>query len=345
MEKNNLYHISRITGFSPSTVSRALSNTGYCSEKTRTIIQKAADEIGFTPSSVARTMRSRQTNRILFCIPDICNPFYFNMIQGANDVFQQYGIYLILCYTHRLLSEELKAIELLKSRFGDGMIFVSFDFNQKNISAIQHCGYPVVTTNLYEIKESQNLFDCVYVDHTHAMRIATEHLIQQGHKNIAMLIGPLSEQTGRERARGYYEAMEEAGLEIKKDYVLIGDYTKQSGETAGKQLLSSSLPVTAVVCANDLMAMGFLTACSTLGVRIPQDLALVSLDNTDYATSVLPQLTSVDMMQYAIGENAANLLLERIKKKRNYAKKIRLEPQLIIRASSVTPLPDPCLKP
>ena len=81
---------------------------------------------------------------------------------------------------HRLLSEELKAIELLKSRFGDGMIFVSFDFNQKNISAIQHCGYPVVTTNLYEIKESQNLFDCVYVDHTHAMRIATEHLIQQG---------------------------------------------------------------------------------------------------------------------------------------------------------------------
>ena len=134
-------------------------------------------------------------------------------------------------------------------------------------------------------------------------------------------------------------------MEIKKDYVLIGDYTKQSGETAGKQLLSSSLPVTAVVCANDLMAMGFLTACSTLGVRIPQDLALVSLDNTDYATSVLPQLTSVDMMQYAIGENAANLLLERIKKKRNYAKKIRLEPQLIIRASSVTPLPDPCLKP
>ena len=103
------------------------------------------------------------------------------MIQGANDVFQQYGIYLILCYTHRLLSEELKAIELTEKplrRWYDFRLFLISTRKTYPLSSI--AVIPVVTTNLYEIKESQNLFDCVYVDHTHAMRIATEHLIQQG---------------------------------------------------------------------------------------------------------------------------------------------------------------------
>ena len=335
MGKNNIYHISKITGFSPSTVSRALSGTGYCSEKTRAIIKKAADDMGFYPSTVARTMRSRRTNRILFCIPDICNPFYFDMIKGANDVFQKHGIYVMLCYTHRSLQEELNAIELLMGRFGDGMIFVSFNFNEENVSAIRRCGYPVVTTNPYESKEAPNNFDCVYVDHIRAMRLATDHLIQQGHKNIAMVVGPLTEQTGSERAQGYREAMTQAGLEVKKENIFVGDYTKASGEKASLGILDSKQRITGVVCANDLMAMGVMAACSSRGVKIPEDLALVSLDNTDYATSVHPQLTSVDMMQYAIGENAATLLLERMEEKRKYVKNIRLEPRLIVRTSSV----------
>ncbi len=263
------------------------------------------------------------------------NPFYFDMIRGANDVFDKHGVYSMLCYTKHSLEEELKFIDLLMERYGDGMILVSFNFCNKNINAIKKSGYPVVLTNLYETHKEQNAFDCVYVDHTKAMYIATEHLIQQCHRNIALIIGSLEEQTGRERAKGYFQAMEKYGIPTGPENIFIGEYTKASGYKAAQQMFSSGRHYTALVTANDLMAIGALSACAENGVTIPRDLAIVSLDNTDFATTVNPNLTSIDMMQAAIGENAAILLMERIEQGRTYSKIVRLEPRLIVRESSI----------
>lgn len=336
MGNSNIYQISKITGFSPSTVSRALSNTGYCSDKTKKIIISAAEEVGFRPSSSARTLKSSRTNRILFCIPDICNPFYFDMIKGANNVFDQHGVYSMLCYTKHNLDEELKFIDLLMEHQGDGMIFVSFNFCDKNINAIQKSGRPTVLTNLYEAQnQEQNDFDCVYVDHIKAMYIAAEHLIQQGHHNIALIIGTLTEQTGKERAAGFFSAMEKYGIQAGPENLFLGDYTRESGYRAAQKILSDNRHFTAIITANDLMVVGVVTACTERGISIPLDLAIVSLDNTDFSTAINPHITSVDMMQTAIGETAASLLLERIELERTYPKTVRLEPQLIVRDSSL----------
>ncbi len=336
MGNSSIYEISKITGFSPSTVSRALSNTGYCSEKTKKAIISAAEEIGFRPSSSARTLKSNRTNRILFCIPDICNPFYFDMIKGANNVFDQHNVNSMLCYTKHSLEEELKFIDLLMEHQGDGMIFVSFNFCDKNINAIQKSGRPTVLTNLFEAPDHQpNGFDCVYVDHTKAMYLATEHLIQQGHHNIALIIGTLTEQTGKERTAGFFSAMKKYGIDAGPENLFIGDYTKESGYLAAQSILSGDRRFTAIITANDLMVVGAVTACTEQGISIPHDLAIVSLDNTDFATAINPHITSVDMMQTAIGENAACLLMERIELERTYPKTVRLEPRLIVRDSSI----------
>lgn len=334
MGKSSIYHIAEITGFSPATVSRAISGSGYCSDKTRAIIQKAAKEIDFQPSMSARALKSRRTNRILFCIPDICNPYYFNMIRGATDVFDKYGVYLMLCYTRHNLSEELKFINLLMGQYGDGMIFVSFDFNKENIGAIKKCGCPVVLTNLYENKHAGNFFDCVYVDHTRAIYLATEHLICLGHRKIALVVGSPTEQTSRERRKGFETAMQAYNIPYHDSNVFLGDYTKASGEAAGRQLTACPDRFTGVVCANDLMALGVMSACVEQGIGIPNELSIVSLDNTDFTTAVHPQLSSVDMMQYAIGQNAATMLMERINKDRDYSKTIRLEPSLVLHQST-----------
>lgn len=335
MPNSSIYEISRITGFSPSTVSRALSNTGYCSEKTKKTIISVAQEIGFRPSASARTLKSNRTNRILFCIPDICNPFYFDMIKGANHVFDQHGVNCMLCYTKRSLEEELKFIDLLMEHQGDGIICVSFNFCDKNVNAIQKSGRPAVLTNLYEAKNQQNSFDCVYVDHTKAMFLATEHLIQQGHRDIALVIGTLTEQTGKERAAGFFSAMENHGISAGTENLFIGDYTRESGYAAAQKILSGSRRFTATITANDLMVVGVVTACTEQKISIPRDMAIVSLDNTDFSTAIHPHITSVDMMQTAIGETAASLLMERIEKERTYPKTVRLEPQLIVRDSSI----------
>ena len=339
MGNSSIYEISKITGFSPSTVSRALSHTGYCSEKAKKIIISTAEEIGFRPSSSARTLKSNRTNRILFCIPDICNPFYFDMIRGANNVFDQHGVYSMLCYTKHSLKEELKFVDLLMEHQGDGMIFVSFNFCDENIRAIQKSGRPTVLTNLYETpNQQQNGFDCVYVDHTKAMYIAAEHLIQQGHRDIALIIGSLEEQTGKERAAGFFSAMEKYGIPAGPGNLFLGDYTKESGCQAAQKVLAGERRFTAIITANDLMMVGAVGACTEKGVSIPQDLSVVSLDNTDFATAIYPRITSVDMMQTAIGETAASLLMERIELGREYPKIVRLEPQLIVRDSSTRPI-------
>lgn len=336
MGNSNIYEISKITGFSPSTVSRALSNKGYCSEKAKKTIISAAEEIGFRPSSSARTLKSNRTNRILFCIPDICNPFYFDMIKGANYIFDRHGVVSMLCYTKHSLEEELKFIDLLMEHQGDGMIFVSFNFCEKNINAIRKSGRPSVLTNLYEAPDHQpNSFDCVYVDHTKAMYLAAEHLIHQGHRDIALVIGDPAEQTGKERTAGFFSAMKVHGIHAGPENLFIGDYTKESGYHAAQRVLSGGRHFTAIITANDLMMVGFVTACAERNVAIPHDLALVSLDNTDFATAMNPHITSVDMMQTAIGENAATLLMERIESERTYPKTVRLEPQLIVRDSSI----------
>lgn len=329
-----IYEIAEKTGFSPSTVSRALSNSGYCSPKTKAIVLEAAHQLNYIPSSAGRALKSKQTKRILFCIPDILNPFYFEMIRGTTDVLDKHGYYSMLCYTKHKLKEELKFLRLLAEQYGDGMIMVSFNFNEKNMEAIRNSPFPIVTTNPYQDSTADENYDTVYVDHTQAMYLATEHLVSLGHREIALIIGDLNEQTSRERADGYRACMDAYQLPYDDSNFFIGDYTKESGERAAKQLLKSEKQYTAIVTANDLMAMGLMIHFAKVKIRVPDDYSLISLDNTDYAQTLHPALTSVDMKQYAIGSQAAEFLMERFRGERTERKVEKITPELIIRDST-----------
>lgn len=329
-----IYEIAEKTGFSPSTVSRALGDTGYCSPKTRAIVRQAAEELNYIPSAAGRALKSKMSKRILFCIPDIMNPFYFEMIRGTTDTLDKYGYYTMLCYTRHNLKEELKFLQLLAEQYGDGMIMVSFNFNEKNMAAIRKSPYPIVTTNPYHKSQADDRHDTVYVDHIKAMYIATEHLITLGHKRIAVIIGDLSEQTSRERAGGFRQCMTDYGLSYTDNDFYLGDYTKNSGEIAASRMLATDQRYTAIVAANDLMAMGVLTCFANRGIRVPEDYSIISLDNTDYARTVNPPLSSVDMKQYDIGSHAAELLMERIQEKRSHRVVEVISPELIVREST-----------
>lgn len=332
---SSIYQIAEIAGVSPSTVARALSGKGYCSEKTKKKILEIADELNYTPDHTARMLKKGRTEKILFCIPDIYNPFYFGMIKGANEIFEQYGYFTVLCYTKHKVEEELRMIQSLREKYGDGMIFVSFNFTKENIDAVNKCGMPVVLTNKYESPDGNDKFDYVYVDTYIGIKMATQHLVEQGHKRIAYIGGSRVEQTGLERFQGYRDTLKAADLKVEEDLIFDSDYTREGGYACGKKILSLKERPTAVVASNDLMAIGFMDACDAQNVQIPEDIAIVGMDNTDLATCIKPRLTSILMRQEEIGRNAAKLLMERIKEKRDYRKTIRLEPELIIRDSSL----------
>ncbi|HBG75904.1 MAG TPA: LacI family transcriptional regulator [Clostridiales bacterium] len=311
-----------------------LNNKGYCSPKSREIVLKAAKDLHYTPTHAARSLKSKKTNKVLMCVPDICNPFYFKMIKGVNDILEEHDYFMLLCYTRHSTRQELKLIQVLNERYGDGMILISFDFNEKIISSVRDCPLPIVLTNKYDNEKMLDNFDYVYVDDRKGMYLATAHLIDQGHKDIALISGSRSEQVGRERTDGYSCALRDTGIPVDESYMVESDYTREGGYNSMKKLLSRKKRMSAVVCSNDLAAIGCMEACYESHVNIPDDIAIVSMDNTDYCTCTRSALSSIDMQQEELGRTAASLLMERINEGRKRKKTIRLEPELVVRNSS-----------
>lgn len=296
---------------------------------------KTAKEMNYAPDHAAKMLKTKKTEKILFAVPDICNPFYFDMINGINSVIEEYGYLLILFYTKHSLNEELRAIQTLRERYADGMIMVSFNFCEKNINAINMLNAPVILTNKYESPEGGDQFDYVYVDTYAAVKEAAKHLLEQGIRRIAYVGGDMKEQTGFERFCGYRDALAEAGLGIDERYKIESDYTESGGYMAGKRLLALDEPPRAIVAANDLMAIGIMNSCEDAGLSIPGDVAVTGIDNLDLSTRVRPKLTSVSMMQEEIGRNAARMLMSRMLGEPVRERAIRITPRLVVRESSV----------
>lgn len=335
---STIYDIAKKVGLSPSTVSRALSGNGYCDEGKKEIILKAAQELNYAPVYAAKILKTKKTEKIIFAIPDICNPFYFDMINGANSVFEQYSYYMVLFYTKHNLKKELKVIQSLKEKYADGMIMVSFNFCKENIAAINSADAPVVLTNKYDSFDGKDRFDYVYVDTYLGIKMATEHLLDQGHKRIAYVGGDSKEQTGNERYMGYRDAILNAGIKLDDNYIFESDYTENGGYQCGKEILNLKYRPTAVVVANDLMAIGVMDACDEAQVKIPDQMAITGMDNTDTANRVRPKLTSIVMRQEEIGRIAAQLLMDKINGDVKENKKIKLSPKLVVRGSSRKPI-------
>lgn len=330
--KYGIKDIALITGYSTSTVARALGGNGYCDIEKKKKILAVAKELNYESNSSAIALRRGYTKRILFCIPDICNIFYFKMIQGVIEVLEANGYYAMLYTTEKSLKKEIDIIRTLKQKFCDGMIMVSFDFCEENISAIRACGCPVVLTNKYDGQQKDDNFDYIFVDHTLGMALATEHLLATGCKNMAVISGDVKEQTTRERLDGYLRTLEKHGLPYDATRVLNGKYTNEGAYAAFSEFIQKGGTADGLIVSNDYAAMGILRFCHEHGIRIPDDMKLISFDNTDYAVSSSPTLTSVDMRQYEIGKYAAEILLERLRG-RTETRNIVLEPTLVERQS------------
>lgn len=329
---STIYDIAEAAGVSASTVSRVLSGQG--SKKNRELVLRVAKEKNFAINDSAKILKTKKTNRVVLAVPDICNPFYFKMIEGANSVFERSGYLFMLYYTKHSLSEELKAIQLLNQKVVDGMIMVSFHFCKENIRAINQADCPVVLTNRYESPEGGDRFDYVYIDTHMGIKLSTRHLIEQGHREIAYFGGSVREQTGLERCLGYREALEEAGIPPRDAYVYEANYSERAGYACMRALLKDHPGVTAVVTSNDLVALGAMTACQEAGVPIPEGIAITGMDDTELAARVTPRLTTVAMQEDEIGRIAATLLMERIQDPDAHLQRVRLAPHLIVREST-----------
>ncbi|WP_051469358.1 LacI family DNA-binding transcriptional regulator [Chelativorans sp. J32] len=307
MSRARIKDIAAELGLSPATVSRALSDSGLVAEPTRSRVREAAQRLNYRPNVSARNLRTQRSMAVLMVVRDIGNPFYLDIVKGVEAAAREAGYSVLMGNTENNAEREVEYFDMLRDGHADGMILITGKLpDAESLPEALH-DLPVVVA-LEPIEESG--LPHVMIDNIGAAREAVEHLIKLGHKRIAHIAGPIPEAMATLRREGYRRAMQGAGLELRADYEVIGDYQLPSGERHCRQLFSLSEPPTAIFVANDEMAFGAINELRRMSVSVPEEVSIVGFDDIFLSQAFYPPLTTVSQPRTAIGREAMRLLLE-----------------------------------
>lgn len=325
--------VADLVGVNPSTVSRVINGDSslYIREETRNRILEAIKEMGYRPNPIARSLRLKTSDAIGLLIPDITNPLFPEVIKGAEKAASEKGLSLILCNTDENKIKEKAHIRFLIDRRVDGILLFSSRIEDETIAEVENSGIPFVLVNR---GSRSNTGSYVVVDNARGAQLATQHLIQLGHRRIAHISGFLYTETGLERLEGFRKSLNAAGLPFDSEYMVEAGFAEQKGYCAMLKLLSLAKPPTAVFAANDLVAMGAMSAIFAKGLRVPEDISIVGFNDIWVAGRITPALTTIRVPLNKMGYMALQMIADKIKKSRGNTDRIILEPDLVIRFST-----------
>lgn len=332
--------IARELGISPSTVSRALKDHPDISVETKKSVNALAEKLNYQPNIVALSLRQKKTNTIGVIIPELVHFFFSTVISGIEDVAHQAGYSVILAQSNETYVREVAHVKALFNSRVDGMLIslARETTNYDHIESIISKGVPIV---FYDRMYNSPTSSKVIVDDYAGAKEAVNHLIEQGCKNIAHMVGAPSLIISKDRLRGYQDALTENGLKVNEDLIFACDSgTFEEGKEVAKKLLSSKSSIDAIFTNNDPMAMGAMVAIKEKGLKIPQDIAVVGFSNWFFGELMEPSLTTIDQPGYEMGQEAARLLIRQIERRdkdlEDAPTEIKvLKTKLIIRNSSL----------
>jgi LacI family transcriptional regulator len=317
------------------TVSRVVNNSGYISQETRERVERAIAELGYVPNALARHLRFKQTNTIALILTDITNPFFTTLARGVEDVARQHEFSVFLCNTDESEAEERKYLDILLQRQADGVLLVPATGSSESVALLQARHVPLV---VLDRRISHHGVDLVRCDSARGAYLLTRHLVELGHRRIALISGPQTVSTATDRADGYVRALREAGLEADERLMCYGEFTPESGYELTSRILRILPAPTALFAANNLMAFGAFRAIREAGLHIPTDISLVTFDDLPEQLILEPFLTAVYQPAYELGQRAAELLLQRLAAEGPAdVQDIVLPIELIVRRSSGPP--------
>jgi LacI family transcriptional regulator len=324
-----LAEVAQLANVSVASASRVLNGI-KTQPGTQAQVLEAADRIGYVPNASARSLRSRRTHQIAFAMPDVANPVYTAMVTVIQEVSRERGLRLVLHSTNMDAEEELGILRDLRMRFVDGLILVPINVTPAHLYELAHAAAPVVVIG--RIPASVPV-DTVEADSRRGAALAVRHLRELGRTAIGFVNGPPHTVPGRARRLGYLDGLRAAGLRRDEELCMsAADWTVDAGREAMLELIRED--VDAVLCANDLIAAGALDAIRSTGLRVPQDVAVVGMDNSALARLTWPSLSSVDLASAARAGLAADLLFERLGAPDSEPRRLKVDAGLVVRASS-----------
>lgn len=300
-----LGQVAEASGVSPSTVSRILNGTATVSPEKRAAVDRAIAELGFVPNPIARGLAGGRTMSVGVVTQNIDSPFYGVALRGIEEVLEPAGYSALFVSGHWDEAVEKRCIDTLRSRRVDGMIILNGRLGDAALKALAKA-LPVVVTGRTLQAPGLCALDFNNVE---GARLATQHLIELGHRDIAHLSGDLAHPDARERLAGYRAALEAAGLPYRESLVESGNYFEDGGREATQRLLARGERFSALFAGNDQMAFGASVALHKHGLRVPQDISLVGFDDLALAAHMAPPLSTVHQASLELGRIAAQGVL------------------------------------
>lgn len=323
---------------SVTTVSHVVNDTRHVSPKVRERVELAIRELGYVPNAMARSLKSNTTSTLGMLIPNSSNPYFAEIVRIVEDRCFGAGYTLVLCNTHDEPHRQSVYLQVLAERRIDGLIVVSTGAGtgtDDSDSLAQQLHGLRVPTVLVDREIDDPACDLVETAHMQGGLLAVRHLLSLGHKRIACIGGPAGVMPSEQRIEGWRMALAETGATPNADALLWrGGFTSQGGYEAMHAILRTEQKPSAVFVCNDLMAIGALRAAHESGVRVPDELSIVGFDDIELSAYTSPPLTTVAQPKERIGALAVDMLLERVGGKRRDARKVVLQPELLVRAST-----------
>ena len=305
----NIRDVAKRAGVTPPTVSRVLNNNGYVKAETRRRVEAAIADLNYVPSSLGRSLRFKRTDTIGLIIADISNPFWVSVIRGAEHVASANGYNIILCDSDSSSDKEMRHLENLLKRQVDGVLITPIEAVPGPIQYVRDRGVPTVVLN-YPMRDIS--VDVVRCDTEQAAFELVQLLLKMGHRRIAALTGPRNIVTATDRAAGYERALRAAGIAVERKLIQYGDFSPGGGHEMALNMLKLEPRPTAVLTGNNFIAIGAAKAFREHGLRIPQDISIVTFDGSSPDLVVDPFFTMAMQPGYEMGRSAAELLLRRL---------------------------------
>jgi LacI family transcriptional regulator len=333
-QRVKLSDVAAASGVHYSTVSRVLRPgfKGRISDDVAERVRAVARELGYRPNAVASSLRTRSTKSIGLIVHDMGDPIYPPILSGIESVLSPNGFAVLVGNTGYDVEAELNLVDRMASRLVDGIFLATTRLQDPAVERCEQLGIPLVSV----LRHTENattpavINDCFW-----GMEALTSHIIENGHRDIAVIIAPQDLSTAQDRWRGVQTAIEKHGLSLPEHRIAHVDrMSAEEGETAAQTLLNAvPAPPEAIIAVNDLVAIGAIRACKNFGLRVPEDISISGYNDIPLMDMLSPPLSTVHMHLETIGRTAGEMMLEYLENPDLPARTTRVKPELVLRSS------------
>jgi DNA-binding LacI/PurR family transcriptional regulator len=335
-ERMDIRTIARAANVSIATVSRTINHVATVNPAIAKRVWEVVDELDYFPNTQARALVSGRSKLFGLIVSEITNPFFPELIQGFEDIAVEHGYEILVSSTNYDPKRMSHCIRRMLERKVEGVAVMTFGIEEPLLDQLAKRKVPLVFIDIGPDRPGISLLK---VDYQHGIRQGVQHLAALGHRDIAFVTGPMKLHSAQSRKAAFIASLKECGIPLSRTWIVEGDHTLEGGITAMEKLLATNPRPTAVMCSNDMTAIGVLHKLYRAGLRVPDDLSVIGFDDIHIAEVTIPPLTTVQMSRFELARSAFNALRTHVEEpdastqKREY----NIQTDLIVRESTGSP--------